>query len=203
MPIRGDGRPLYVETLIRADLDHVWQLTQDPALHPRWDLRFTSIVPISEDPRGRMRFGYERRIPFHVIRGTGTSLGEKARSDGTRTSALAFDTDDRLSPLRGGRGYWRYVPTAAGIRFITGYDYVPGFGHAADRVFRPLILWMTAWSFDRLRIWAETGTPPERWPLWSVLAVWRPERPRARRCRTAPPLGGAMADAPQTLAELP
>ncbi|GGH50949.1 SRPBCC family protein [Microbacterium album] len=195
-------RPLYIESLIRADLDRVWQLTQDPALHARWDLRFSAIVPESADERGRVRFRYERRLPLHRIRGTGISLGERERSDGTRTSALAFETDDRLSPLRGGRGYWRYTPTPEGVRFVTGYDYVPGFGRIPDLVLRPVILWMTAWSFDRLRIWAETGVPPERWGSWSVLAWWRPGRPRARRCRTAPPRRDVMADAPATLGEL-
>ena len=35
-------------------------------------------------------------------------------------------------------------------------------GRLVDRLaFKPLIGWATAWSFDRLRIWAETGQPPE------------------------------------------
>jgi hypothetical protein len=29
-------------------------------------------------------------------------------------------------------------------------------------VFRPLIGWATAWSFDRLRLWLERGVDPER-----------------------------------------
>ncbi len=198
----GRGRGLYVETLIHADLETVWRLTQDPALHPRWDLRFSTIEPIGTDARGRTRFRYERALPLHRIRGTGVSLGERTRPDGTRTSALAFDTTDRFSPLRSGRGYWRYLPTPEGVRFITGYDYVPGFGRLPDLLLRPLVLWLTAWSFDRLRIWAETGEPPERWGLRSVLALWRAGRPRAARCRTRPPRAGAMADAPATLAEL-
>jgi hypothetical protein len=197
------SRALYVETLIRADLDTVWRLTQEPGLHPRWDLRFSAIVPTGTDAEGRAAFRYERSLPLHRIRGTGLSIGERTRPDGTRTSALSFATTDRLSPLRSGRGYWRYVPTAEGVRFITGYDYVPGFGRVPDLVLRPLVLWMTAWSFDRLRIWAETGTPPSRWALLSVLAVWRAGRPRASRCRTRPPREGAMADAPATLGALP
>lgn len=196
------GGGLYVEILIRADMERVWMLTQDPAMHPRWDLRFSAIEPLTLDAEGRSRFRYERVLPLHRIVGTGVSIGERRRSDGTRTSALAFETDDRVSPLRRGRGYWRYVPTPDGIRFITGYDYDPGFGRLLDRALRPLILWMTAWSFDRLRIWAETGTPPERWRLSSVLAWWRPERPRAGHCRTTPPRAGAMADAPDSLARL-
>jgi len=91
------------------------------------------------------------------------------------------------------------VPTPEGVRFITGYDYAPGWGRFADLVMRPLILWMTAWSFDRLRIWAERGEEPDRWPLHSIAWFWRSERPRASRCRTEPPPGGAMAEAPQSL----
>lgn len=196
------GRALYVETVIRADLETVWRLTQDPEAHPRWDLRFSAIVPTGTGGRGRREFRYERSLPFHRIRGTGVSIGERSKPDGTRTSALAFETADRLSPLRSGRGYWRYEPVGDGVRFVTGYDYVPGFGRGPDLLIRPLVLWMTAWSFDRLRIWAETGTPPELWRLPSVLAWWRGDRPRASRCRTRPPRAGAMAAAPATLGEL-
>jgi hypothetical protein len=86
------------------------------------------------------------------------------------------------------------------VRFLTGYDYSPGWGRFADAAgIRWLLGWMTAWSFDRLRIWAETGQPPEAWPLRSVLAVWRAERPRASRCRRQPQRGHAMDDSPATL----
>lgn len=193
------GRPLYVETFIRADLERVWELTQDSEQHPRWDLRFSAIRPLGTDGGGRTRFRYERTLPFHVIRGEGVSLGEKTRPDGTCTSALGFSTEDRWSPLRSGRGFWRYVPTDSGVRFITGYDYRPGWGRVADVVMRPVILWMTAWSFDRLRIWAESEETRPQWRLRSVLAFWRVERPRASRCRTTPPPSGAMAEAPETL----
>jgi hypothetical protein len=179
--------PIYVETHIRAPLDRVWELTQDTDLHPRWDARFSRITPVEELTGGGYRFRYELRLPLHTLAGTGTSLGERHRPDGTRTSALRFTTPDRLSPLGPGRGYWRYVPTADGVTFVTGYDYAPGWGSVLDRlVLRRVVGWLTAWSFDRLRIWAEAGTEPERWPLASVLAVWRPERPRASRCRRAP-----------------
>lgn len=183
-------KPIYVEVLIRAEMDAVWQLTQNPELHPQWDLRFSSITPEGSLEHGGTRFRYTRTLPFHTIVGKGTSVGELRRPDGARTSALHFDTDDRLSPLRRGRGYWRYVPTDDGIRFITGYDYEPGFGRLADRLLRPVITWMTAYSFDRLRLWAETGARPRWW------------QPRARRCITAPPARGAMHGAPLTLATL-
>jgi hypothetical protein len=198
----GD-RGIYVETFISAPMERVWELTQNPALHPRWDLRFTRIHPVGELPGGGYRFDYELSLPLHKIRGVGTSLGELSRPDGTRTSALKFTTSDRLSPLGDGRGYWRYLPVEGGIRFITGYDYRPGWGRAIDSMLvRRLIGWMTAWSFDRLRIWAEHGVPPERWPLTSTLAFWRHERPRASRCVREPASGRAMDDAPATLTSL-
>ena len=35
-------------------------------------------------------------------------------------------------------------------------------GRSVDRLlFRPMMGWATAWSFDRLRLWAETGQTPE------------------------------------------
>lgn len=191
---------IFVEIEINAEIDRVWQLTQDPAMHPRWDLRFSTITPAAQLPTGGYRFIYERSLFLHTVKGTGTSLGERQRPDGTRTSALRFTTNDKASPLGEGRGYWRYVPTDEGTIFITGFDYEPGWGRMIDRlVMRRFIGWMTAWSFDRLRIWAETGTPPERWPLASVLAFWRPDRPKASRCRRAPRQGKAMAQAPSTL----
>ncbi len=73
-------------------------------------------------------------------------------------------TNGRLSLT--GAGYWRYVPTNDGVRFLTRYDYRTRWGRLGERVdrlvFRPLFGWATAWSFDRLRLWLEDGTPPER-----------------------------------------
>jgi hypothetical protein len=195
--------PVYVEIEIRSSMDRVWEQTQNTAQHARWDLRFSSITPIDELVGGGYRFRYERRLPFHTIVGTGTAVGERHNADGSRTSALRFTTRDRLSPLAGGRGYWRYVPTATGVRFSTGYDYTPGWGSLLDRlVMRRVIGWMTAWSFDRLRIWAETGVEPEAWTIVSVLQFWKTDRPRAARCRRAPRRGRAMDDAPASLERL-
>ncbi|MDF2444506.1 MAG: hypothetical protein JWR01_2709 [Subtercola sp.] len=191
---------IYVEIDIQSPLERVWQLTQQTELHPRWDVRFTSITPTGTLEGEGFRFRYERRLPLHTIVGTGTSLGERSRPDGTRTSALRFTTADPLSPLGDGRGYWRYLPTSTGVTFLTGYDYTPGWGRLLDAlIVRRLVGWATAWSFNRLRIWAETGVEPERWPLWSVLQVWRPGRPRASRCRRAPRRGRPMDAAPATL----
>jgi hypothetical protein len=48
--------------------------------------------------------------------------------------------------------------------FRTRYDYHTRYGilgKAADYLFRPLIGWATAWSFDALRLWAERQVTPE------------------------------------------
>ncbi|MBM7780565.1 hypothetical protein [Arthrobacter tumbae] len=79
---------------------------------------------------------------------------------------LKFDTEDALSPIGQGSGYWRYIPTDDGLRFITGYNYQPGvgaLGRLLDTPFtRPALGWATALSFDRLRIWAESGLEPQK-----------------------------------------
>jgi len=158
---------IYVEIEIRDDLDHIWLLTQDPALHQRWDLRFSHIqyLPRSS-PAEPQQFLYQTRIGFGLsIKGTGESIGQRTSAAGDATSSLKFASADPKSLIREGSGYWRYTPIDGGLRFLTWYDYQVRFGIAgrlADRlVFKPLIGWATAWSFDRLRIWAETGQPPE------------------------------------------
>ncbi|WP_225827368.1 hypothetical protein [Streptomyces naphthomycinicus] len=158
---------LYIEAHVRADLDELWARTQDPARHQRWDLRFTEIEYLPRADGEPQRFRYATRVlPFLTVAGTGISAGERERPDGTRTSALRFASPHPLSLLAEGSGYWRYVPVADGVRFLTGYDYRPrwgAFGALADRLlFRPLMGWATAWSFDRLRLWLERGVTPER-----------------------------------------
>ncbi|NUP58145.1 MAG: hypothetical protein HOQ06_01545 [Pseudarthrobacter sp.] len=164
-------KPIYVETVIRAPLDRIWTLSQDPELHPRWDLRFSNIVPVRGDRKGPVRFRYEFRLPLHTICGTGISLGSRHRADGQATSVLKFDTRDFLSPIGTGSGYWRYIPSAEGVRFITGYNYRPGMGFIGKTLdaslIRPTLGWATALSFDRLRLWAESEIDPadarKRW----------------------------------------
>ncbi|MGN9845690.1 hypothetical protein ACTMTI_46970 [Nonomuraea sp. H19] len=193
---------LYVETRIRANLEDVWRATQDPARHQRWDLRFGRIDHLR---RGRFRYS------TLGISGVGVSTGDRHGLDGGRTSALRFGSSHPLSPIRSGSGYWRYIPAAGGVRFLTSYGYRP-------RVLpRRLMWWATAWSFDRLRLWLETGRTPERslrqalaetaargaaaglavWTLPPVAAVAvfaavlavppLPGTPAARRCLRRPP----------------
>lgn len=157
---------IYVEIRIRAAMDELWQRTQDSALHQRWDLRFTEITYLPRpDESQPQRFLYATRIGFGLrIRGEGESVGSR-EVDGARTSALRFWSGDAKSLIREGSGYWQYVPTGDGIRFLTWYDYRTRFGPfgvAFDAVaFKPLMRWATAWSFDCLRLWLEKGIPPE------------------------------------------
>ncbi|GAA4936657.1 hypothetical protein GCM10023224_16900 [Streptomonospora halophila] len=158
---------LYVETAIAAPMERVWRRTRDPAQHRRWDLRFSSISALDGDAGHAQRFAYATRLlPGVVITGTGHTTAERARADGIRTSALRFASDHPLSPIARGGGHWRYTPRPGGVDFATGYRYRPRWGRAgraADAVIvGPLMGWATAWSFDRLRLWCEEGTAPER-----------------------------------------
>ena len=157
---------IYVEIVIRASADEIWRYTQVPQLHEQWDLRFTAIDYVlkqSEDEP--QRFRYSTRIGFGLnIEGEGESTGTREVATGLRTSALKFWSSDRKSLIEQGSGYWKYIPIADGVRFLTWYDYRTRFGAVGrliDRLlFRPLIGWATAWSFDRLRLWIDHGVPP-------------------------------------------
>jgi hypothetical protein len=157
---------IYVEILIRADIEQVWRHTQAPDLHARWDLRFTDIRYLPRpDPAAPQRFLYETRIGFGLrIQGEGETLAMHEDASGTRTSSLRFWSDDPKSLIRVGSGYWQYVPLANGVRFLTRYQYETRFGRVGQlfnaAVFEPLLGWATAWSFDRLRLWLEDGVEP-------------------------------------------
>jgi hypothetical protein len=157
---------IYVEIPIRASMDELWEKTQNPQLHQRWDLRFTQIEYLPRHGEEPQRFLYRTRIGFGLkIDGQAESIGERDGDGGARTSSLKFWSEDSKSLIKTGSGYWKYVPSENAIRFFTWYDYETRLGilgRLADTcVFRPLLGWATAWSFDRLRLWIEKGTSPE------------------------------------------
>jgi len=131
-------------------------------------LRFTNIryLPRESDWEPQ-RFLYTTRIGLGIeIQGEGETLGNRESADGIHTSALKFWSHDPRSLIREGSGYWQYIPAGSGTRFLTWYDYRTRFGWCGrlfDRlIFRPLLGWATAWSFDRLRLWIIDRLPPER-----------------------------------------
>ncbi|MDM5233303.1 DoxX-like family protein [Lysinibacillus pakistanensis] len=158
-------KPIYVEVDIFAPIEEAWTYTQNPKLHEQWDLRFTSITYIEkksvEEPQ---RFTYETKVmPGVVVRGWGESKGEHQKKDGTKTSSLHFGTPQKISPIAGGRGYWQYLPHDRGLTFLTQYDYdvrYGKFGKLMDAMFRPMMGWATALSFDVLKRWLEKGENP-------------------------------------------
>jgi uncharacterized membrane protein YphA (DoxX/SURF4 family) len=157
---------IYVEIRVRGPMEEIWERTQDPARHERWDLRFTEIQYLPRcQPEQPQRFRYATRIGFGLrIEGEGEAVGSRNGAQGERTSALQFWSADRKSLILEGSGYWKYIPTEDGIRFLTWYDYRTRFGapgRVLDRLlFRPLMGWATAWSFDRLRLWIEQDLDP-------------------------------------------
>jgi hypothetical protein len=160
-------RPVYVETRIRAPMDRVWEVTQEAGHHQRWDVRFGSITYLPAVDGEPQRFTYATTVaPGVTVAGTGETLGDRDRPDGTRWSGLRFWAADRRSIIDAGAGYWRYIPTGDGVRFLTRYDYRPRWGRVGELVdrwaFRPVFGWATAWSFDRLRLWLDEGIRPER-----------------------------------------
>lgn len=170
-------KPIYVETMIRSSIEQLWERTQVPDLHEQWDLRFSQIryLPRASEAEPQ-RFLYVTKIGFGLtIAGEGESVRTHYKETGERTSALKFWSDDPKSLIRKGSGYWRYIPKEEGVRFLTWYDYETRFG-AVGRlvdtlVFRPLLGWATAWSFDCLRLWLEKGRSPTASVRLSLLYV--------------------------------
>lgn len=163
--IKMKKKPIYVEVDIRAPINEAWNYTQNPKLHEQWDLRFTSITYIDKkSPEEPQRFTYETKVmPGISVSGWGESKGEHHKKDGTKTSSLHFGTPEKISPIAEGKGYWQYIPNDKGLTFLTQYDYDVRYGKLGklfDAVFRPVIGWATALSFDVLKRWLETGENP-------------------------------------------
>lgn len=165
MPIKS--KPLYIETFIECPLEVIWDHTQKPEIHEQWDLRFTEIKYLPKasesDPQ---QFLYTTQIGFGLkVAGNGESVGTKSKSNGESTSVLKFWSAMPVSIISEGSGYWKYIPVNGGIKFLTGYDYKVRWGFTGKLIdkfiFRPLIGWATAWSFDALKLWIEKNIHPK------------------------------------------
>jgi hypothetical protein len=152
---------------MKADMQALWEHTQQPDLHRQWDLRFSDIdyLPRRAGEESQ-RFLYRTRIGFGLsIAGTGETKATFEGDKGRRLSTLAFGSEQRLSLIRRGGGYWKYEACENGeLLFATRFDYETRFGAlgkwADFLLFRPLFGYATAWSFDRLRLWLEKGISP-------------------------------------------
>ncbi|MBM7839440.1 hypothetical protein JOC54_002720 [Alkalihalobacillus xiaoxiensis] len=158
------SKPIYVETFIKSELDTVWMYTQEPDLHQQWDLRFSDITYIpKEEPDAPQQFTYQTNIGFGLkIKGAGESVGEHVKKN-EKLSSLKFWADHPLSLIDNGGGYWKYIEHDGGVQFMTQYNYQTKWGPVGriiDLIFKPLMGWATAWSFDALRLWLEKGIPP-------------------------------------------
>ncbi|SHF91691.1 DoxX-like family protein [Ornithinibacillus halophilus] len=177
---RGEGmkqKPIYVEIPIKTEMDKLWTTTQTPELHEQWDLRFSNITYLPKKEGEPQHFSYRTNIGLGIsIEGWGKSVGSYHADDGARTSSLHFGTNQRISPIREGRGYWKYQPQEEGtIKFLTQYNYETNFGFIGKVIdqflFRPMMGWGTALSFDVLKRWLEQGESP-RSQFVRFFATW-------------------------------
>jgi hypothetical protein len=161
---------VFVEALIPAPVEVVWDRTQDPAKHERWDLRFDQIRYLPRE--GEM--DYRTRIGFGVqVRGYGRYLSNEPLA----RSTFEFDSHDWKSLITSGRGLWLYQRRGGATFFKTVYDYRVRhglFGRAVDAAFfRPLIQLATEWSFETLRRWcAGDDAAPARRRSWAAFSAW-------------------------------
>ncbi|PHB55522.1 DoxX-like family protein [Bacillus toyonensis] len=158
-------RPIYVATEMKTTIEKLWEYMQEPDLHTEWDARFTEISYLEKKEGEAKKFLYKTKIGFGLeIGGEGESIGEIRKETGERISSLKFWTDNTLSLIRIGRGYWKYTPHKECIHFETQYDYDTRYGRIGNVIdsymFRPLLGWATAWSFDALKLWLEKGLHP-------------------------------------------
>ncbi|WP_454015672.1 DoxX-like family protein [Bacillus sp. Marseille-Q7846] len=158
-------KPIYVSAEMKTTMEKLWEYTQEPDLHTEWDARFTEISYLEKKEGEPQKFLYKTKIGFGLeIAGEGESIGEIRKETGERISSLKFWTDNQLSLIQIGRGYWKYTPRKKYIHFETQYDYDTRYGRLGNVIdsciFRPLLGWATAWSFDALKLWLEKGLHP-------------------------------------------
>lgn len=156
--------PIYVALDIETNFSELWEYTHNPCKQQEWDLRFSEItlVPAAENAK---EYHYRTHIGFGLhVSGKGAPSGPRYEETGESTSALNFWSEQPLSLIRRGSGYWKYSMTGKGFRFQTWFDYQTRFGRLGrwfdTLCFRPLLGWATAWSFDCLRLWLEKHIHP-------------------------------------------
>jgi len=148
-------RKIVVEAIIPAPVEIVWERSQDPAEHVRWDIRFNDIrYRDDKDDRGFSLMDYRTRIGFGV---TVDGIGRYLQNSPPHHSTFEFESDDWKSLITKGRGIWQYEPMRDGTYFKTVYDYGVRYGLAGRLLdyllFRRLMQLATEWGFETLRLW--------------------------------------------------
>jgi hypothetical protein len=149
------ARKIVVEAMISAEVEVVWDRTQTPSEHVRWDIRFDSIEYLDRfDARGFRLMDYRTSVGFGItVQGTGRYL----QNIPPRHSTFEFESADWKSIITRGRGIWLYEPCAGGTYFKTVYDYEVRYGVIGAFIdafiFRRLIQLATEWGFETLRRW--------------------------------------------------
>jgi hypothetical protein len=148
-------RKIVVEAMIPASVETVWERSQNPVEHVRWDIRFTDIrYRDDKDARGFSLMDYRTRIGFGL---TVEGIGRYLQNTPPRHSTFEFESDDWKSLITRGRGIWLYEPAGDGTYFKTVYDYDVRYGFAGRLVdfllFRRLMQLGTEWGFETLRLW--------------------------------------------------
>ncbi|GAF12441.1 LOW QUALITY PROTEIN: hypothetical protein JCM19045_1638 [Bacillus sp. JCM 19045] len=155
------SKPIYVETFIKSELDTVWMYTQEPDLHQQWDLRFSDITYIpKEEPDAPQQLPTKQISVFVRLK---AQVRVASREEKRKALILEVLADHPLSLIDNGGGYWKYIEHDGGVQFMTQYNYQTKWGPVGriiDLIFKPLMGWATAWSFDALRLWLEKGIPP-------------------------------------------
>jgi hypothetical protein len=144
-------KPLHVSVRLKTSVEDLWRVTQDHALHPRWDHRFSRIVMLAPKIEEGTEMIYEKEILGVTIKGNGRYKHHRPLVQST----FEFWSDDPRSLIARGVGLWRYLPGQDGtVELTTSYTYDVrwgSIGRAVDRVFfRPAFQRATERSFARL-----------------------------------------------------
>lgn len=150
-----NSNKIVVEAIIPCEPEIVWQRTQNPEQHTRWDIRFSHIAYLDEvDEKGFHLMDYRTKIGFGIeVKGKGRYL----QNTPPKLSTFGFSSDDWKSLITDGRGIWEYKPCAEGTYFRTVYDYEIRYGFFGDLIdsllFRPIMQLGTEYGFETLRRW--------------------------------------------------
>ena len=101
-------RKIVVEAIIPAPVELVWERTQTPEPHVKWDIRFTHIKYLDEtDERGFNLMDYRTDVVFGIeVQGIGRYL----QTTPPHHSTFEFESSDWKSIITLGRGIWLYEP---------------------------------------------------------------------------------------------